>query len=93
MGDGIFWVLPIALIAMMALSIFSQKKRSKQVQEMHKSISVGDTLITIGGYTGIIVEILEDEYIFECEGTRLRIKKWAISSTSKNDSQNEAQPE
>lgn len=93
MGDNMFLVLAIALVAMMALSIFSQKKRAKQVEAMRSSIEPGDTIITIGGFTGQVVETPEDEYVFECEGTRMRIKRWAVSSTMKKDAVEEKKNE
>lgn len=93
MGDSMFLILAVALVAMMALSIFSQKKRAKQIEAMRSSIGIGDTIITIGGFTGVIVETPEDEYVFECEGTRLRVKRWAVSSTIKNETMEEKNDE
>jgi hypothetical protein len=42
----------------------------------------GDTIVTIGGFTGKVLSIKDDEVTFETGAakTRLTIKKWAIQS-------------
>lgn len=75
-----FLIMAIALIVIMVLSTISQRKRAKKIEAMRDAIKCGDTVITIGGFTGTIVETPEDEYIISCEGTNLRVKRWAISS-------------
>lgn len=73
-----FTIITIALVAMMGFSIFSQRKRAKQIEEMRSKVSEGDKIFTIGGFVGTIVEVTEDEFVLDCEGTRMRIKKWAV---------------
>lgn len=47
----------LLMVAILVLPMFTNKKRQKAVQEMHKSISVGDTVKTVGGIVGKIAEI------------------------------------
>ena len=48
--------------------------------EMLASISKGDTVITAGGFFGIVREILDDSYLIELdEGVKARILKSSIS--------------
>lgn len=88
-----FTILAIALAAMMIFSIVAQRKRVKQVEGMRSAIEVGDIVITIGGFSGTIAEIGEDDFVIESEGTRLRIKKWGISSSMKRGTANSVSEE
>lgn len=74
-------IMTVALVAMMGFSIWSQKKRTKQIESMRNSVVVGNRITTIGGIVGEIVSIDDAEFTLETEaGTQLRLKKWAISS-------------
>lgn len=62
-----------------------ERKRKKETEEMRSSLTVGDPVVTIGGLAGKIVEIKNDEIVFETGDDRVRIevKKWAISKKAK----------
>ncbi len=77
---SMFTIMIIALIVMMGFSIYSQKKRGKKIEQMRAAIDIGDEIITIGGFAGVIVDKTDEEFIIESESTRLRVKKWAIQS-------------
>lgn len=78
-------VLSIALIAL-AFYFFlirPQKKQEKETQKMRASIEIGDTVTTIGGITGVVRQIKDDDiFIIEtgADKNRISIKKWAIQS-------------
>jgi preprotein translocase subunit YajC len=78
-------ILPIALIAL-AFYFFlirPQKKQEKETQKMRASIEIGDTITTIGGITGVVRQIKDDDiFIIEtgADKNRISIKKWAIQS-------------
>ena len=80
--------LSIGLIVIMLLVFYffiirPQKKQEKEKQKMINSIEIGDTITTIGGITGIVRQIKDDEiYIIEtgADKNRISIKKWAIQS-------------
>jgi preprotein translocase subunit YajC len=63
----------------------SDKKKKKKVAEMRDSLSVGDTVTTIGGIFGKIVSVSDDKIVFETSEDRVRVEvaKWAISTTGK----------
>ncbi len=84
-----FTILAVALAAMMIFSIVAQRKRVKQIEGMRSAIEPGDTVITIGGFAGTIVEVGDDDFVIDCEGTKLRIKKWGISSSTKRSAASE----
>ena len=57
-----------------------QKKQEKAARILRNSIAVGDTIETIGGFTGRIISIKDDDVVFEtgADRTKLVIKKWGI---------------
>ena len=75
-------MLPLAMFAAIFyfMIIRPQKKKQKAHDEMLASISKGDTVITAGGFFGIVREILDDSYLIELdEGVKARILKSSIS--------------
>jgi len=69
-----------------------QKKKQKAHEEMLASISRGSTIITAGGFFGIVREILDDSYIIELdEGVKARILKSSVSM-KKTDGSSDARP-
>lgn len=60
-----------------------QKKREKEEFEMRKSVDVGDTITTIGGIVGRVVDVKDDDIIVLEVGaarTKIHFKRWAIRS-------------
>ncbi len=53
-------------------------KKKKEMQKMRESIAVGDKIVTIGGFVGVVESVKEDEVIFNCNGSSLKIKRTAI---------------
>ena len=64
------------------LLIRPQKKKEKADRQLRASLQPGDKIVTIGGFTGRILSIKDDEVTFETGAakTRLTIKKWAIQT-------------
>lgn len=63
-------VVVVLLVALIVLPMITNKKRQKQVQDLHNSIRVGDTVKTVGGVVGTIVAIneispVEREFVLE----------------------------
>ena len=78
-----FLPLVIILVAFYFFLIRPQKKQEKEKQKMLNSIEIGDTITTIGGITGIVRQIKDDEiYIIEtgADKNRISIRKWAIQN-------------
>ena len=54
----IFIVLLVVLIvALLVVPMFTNKKRAKQTEELHRSLHPGDVIKTVGGIIGTIKEI------------------------------------
>lgn len=71
-------------------------KRKKEEAELRNNVEIGDDITTIGGIVGRIVAIKDDEDAIVIETstdrTRLKMKKWAISTVDKELPQ-KAEPE
>ena len=50
-------LLVILIIALLVVPMFTNKKRAKQVDELHRSLQPGDLIKTVGGVIGTIKEI------------------------------------
>lgn len=78
-----FGPLVLIVIAFYFFLIRPQKKQEKKTAEMRNSISEGDIVTTIGGITGTVRQIKDDDtYIIEtgADKSKIAIKKWAIQS-------------
>ena len=87
MGDSTSMI--IMVVAMVAIFYFfmirPENKKKKKLAEMRESLSVGDTITTIGGIFGKVVSVDEDKITFETSEDRVRIQiaKWAVSTVGK----------
>lgn len=83
------YTMIIALVAMVALLYFfmirPEKKKKKALAEMRDSLSVGDSITTIGGIMGKVVSVDGEKITFETSEDRVRVQvaKWAISTIGK----------
>lgn len=76
----------VFFILIMYLMIFlPQKKRDKKAKAMLDAMQVGNTVITIGGVTGKVINIKDDEVTLETgiEKAKINFKKWAIKEVVK----------
>ena len=83
-GNGTFTI--VWLVIMVALFYFMlirpQKKKEKADRQLRASLQAGDKIVTIGGFTGRVLSVKDDEVTFETGAakTRLTVKKWAIQT-------------
>lgn len=79
----------IMIVAMLAVFYFMlirpENKRKKEAEEMRSGMKVGDTITTIGGIVGTVVNVKDDKFVIETSADQVRIEfaKWALST---NDS-------
>ena len=68
----------IMLVLMMALMYFMlirpENKRKKDAEQMRASLKTGDSVTTIGGVTGVVVDVKEDKFVLESGADRVRIE-------------------
>lgn len=77
-------VYAVVLLAFYLFFIRPKSKKQKQEEALRASIEIGDEITTIGGISGRIVAIREDDNAFILEtGTdrsKIKVKKWAVST-------------
>lgn len=77
----------IMLVVLIAVFYFMlirpENKRKKKAQEMRDSLKKGDTITTIGGIVGKVVQVKPDTIVIETSDDRVRMEltKWAVSTT------------
>jgi preprotein translocase subunit YajC len=78
--------LVVIVVVFYFFMIRPEKKRRKQSDDMRSNLSVGDTITTIGGIVGKIVDINNDFITIETSEDRVRVQlaKWGVSSVGKN---------
>ena len=79
--EGFATLLP--LIAMFVIFYFllirPQQKRQKQVRQMQSELKKGDSVVTIGGFHGVIHAIDEDTIVLQAgDGSKLTYDRSAI---------------
>ncbi len=76
----------IMLVVMVAIFYFMmirpENKRKKEAEAMRSAVKNGDKVTTIGGITGVVVDVKEDKFVIETSADRVRIEfqKWALST-------------
>ena len=79
----------IMIVAMIGIFYFfmirPESKKKKKLAEMRSNLSVGDTITSIGGIFGKVVNIDGEKITFETGEDRVRVQiaKWAVSTVGK----------
>lgn len=88
----------IMLVVMLAIMYFMmirpENKRKKEAEQMRAAVKKGDKVVTIGGITGVVVDVKESKFVLEtgADLVRIEFEKWALSSneTAAEAKKNEA---
>ena len=87
MGFTLIWM--VALFAIMYfLMIRPQRKEQKRLSAMLNSMEVGDSVVTTGGFYGVIIDMTEEDVIVEFgnnKNCRIPMRKQAIAEVEKAD--------
>ena len=77
---GTFALIAVLFVALYFFMIRPQKKQEKAARILRNSLTPGDMIETIGGFTGRVIGIKDDEVTFEtgANRTKLVVKKWGI---------------
>ena len=76
----------VFFIVIMYLLIFlPQKRRDKKAKAMLEALQVGNSVVTIGGISGKVINIKDDEVTIETgvERAKINLKKWAVKEVAK----------
>ena len=85
MGMMILWMVVIFGV-MYFLMIRPLKKEQKRLQAMLNSMEVGDSIVTTGGFYGVIIDMTEEDVIVEfgnIKNCRIPMRKQAIAEVEK----------
>ncbi len=77
-GVVVYFVLFLGI--MYLLFFLPQRRREKKTKQMLEALRVGDEITTIGGISGKVLSMKDDELTIETavEKTKINVKKWAI---------------
>ncbi len=87
MGSILIMLLPMILLFYFMI-IRPENKRKKEAEAMRNNLKTGDKITTIGGITGVVVNVKDNHFVIESGADQVRIEfaKWALAT---NDSANE----
>ena len=76
----------ICTILFSDISVYKKKKEQKRVQAMINEMEVGDTVLTTGGFYGVLIDISDEDVIVEFgsnKNCRIPMQKAAIAQVEK----------
>ena len=90
-GAGMSWIVLIFYIVLIAAAMYfmairPQKKEQKRVNAMLAELAVGDSVVTTGGFYGVVIDITDEDVIVEFgsnKNCRIPMKKTAIAEVEK----------
>ena len=85
MVGAIVWMVVIFGV-MYFLMIRPQKKEQKRLQAMLNDMEVGDSIVTTGGFYGVVIDMTEEDVIVEFgnnKNCRIPMRKQAIAEVEK----------
>lgn len=85
MVGAIVWMVVLFGI-MYFLMLRPQKKEQKRLQAMLNDMEVGDSIVTTGGFYGVVIDMTEEEVIVEFgnnKNCRIPMRKQAIAEVEK----------
>ena len=85
MVGAIVWMVVLFGI-MYFLMLRLQKKEQKRLQAMLNDMEVGDSIVTTGGFYGVVIDMTEEDVIVEFgnnKNCRIPMRKQAIAEVEK----------
>lgn len=85
MVGAIVWMVVLFGI-MYFLMLRPQKKEQKRLQAMLNNMEVGDSIVTTGGFYGVVIDMTEEDVIVEFgnnKNCRIPMRKQAIAEVEK----------
>ena len=84
--DGAFVWMVVLFGIMYFLMLRPQKKEQKRLQAMLNDMEVGDSIVTTGGFYGVVIDMTEEDVIVEFgnnKNCRIPMRKQAIAEVEK----------
>ncbi|MEN9442418.1 MAG: preprotein translocase subunit YajC [Bacteroidota bacterium] len=83
-GGGSLMMIVMMLVVFYFFMIRPQMKKQKELKKFREAMKPGDKVVTIGGIHGKILEMADSTVLISSEGTKIRIEKSAIASSSED---------
>jgi preprotein translocase subunit YajC len=83
-GAGSLMMIVMMLVVFYFFMIRPQMKKQKELKKFREAMKPGDKVVTIGGIHGKILEMADSTVLISSEGTKIRIEKSAIASSSED---------
>ena len=83
---GAFVWMVVLFGIMYFLMLRPQKKEQKRLQAMLNDMEVGDSIVTTGGFYGVVIDMTEEDVIVEFgnnKNCRIPMRKQAIAEVEK----------
>ena len=84
--DGSIVYMVVLFGIMYFLMLRPQKKEQKRLQAMLNDMEVGDSIVTTGGFYGVVIDMTEEDVIVEFgnnKNCRIPMRKQAIAEVEK----------
>jgi preprotein translocase subunit YajC len=78
------FLLIAVLVVFYFFMIRPQMKKQKELKKFRENMKVGDKVVTIGGIHGKILELADSTILISSEGTKIRLEKSAIASSTED---------
>jgi preprotein translocase subunit YajC len=83
-GPGQIIMLVLILGVFYFFMIRPQQKKQKEMKKFRENLKTGDKVVTIGGIHGKILEVSESTVLINTEGSKIRLEKSAIATSSED---------
>jgi preprotein translocase subunit YajC len=83
-GASSLMMIVMMLVVFYFFMIRPQMKKQKELKKFREAMKPGDKVVTIGGIHGKILEMADSTVLISSEGTKIRIEKSAIASSSED---------
>lgn len=84
-GLSFFLLLGGMFLIMYLFMIRPQVKRQKEAKKFREALQKGDSVVTLGGIHGKVVEISETTVVISAEQGKLRVEKTALAAGGFNE--------
>ncbi len=75
-------MMGLIIVVFYFFMIRPQQKKAKEAKKFKENLEQGQKVITIGGIHGKILEVNETNVLLQVEGSKMRIEKSAIASST-----------
>ncbi len=86
-GMSTLFLMGGLFLIMYFFMIRPQMKRTKEAKNFRLGLDKGQSVVTIGGIHGKIIEIQDTTVLLSVEGNKMKVEKTAISATSEANEQ------